>query len=383
MAQIWTLFNFVKKNDSRTVLFFADGTFESNAMMLIPVANQLNQKNIAIYFGFEYGKEKETYITNALHKLIKLVSLKNSKWIQIFSLYNNVGIKQKIGYFIYPIILLNLILKSRPKYLLVANDIMYPSKILVKLCKRIGIKTLSLQHGALCSPFFPIEADMLGVYSEGVKNFIVKENLAHPVQLISVGNPRWDSLFSEIKNKKFPNKHKILILSQAIPYQESSGKLDSNIEAMFELVHYIATSLPNIEIVIKLHPLENDESWNGKINVKKFSNLSISKNQNLISLLSTSTICISGATTAFIEAALFGLKCLAYRPGPESIAVPNKTEMDHFLELFTDKDTLLQRVQMITRQDSFDFSLNNNSILDHFGYSSEYIADLIQKELNK
>lgn len=383
LVKIWTLFNFVKKNDSHTVLFFADGTFESNAMMLIPVANQLNQKNIAIYFGFEYGKEKETYISNALHKLIKLVSLKNSKWIQFFSLYNNVGIKQKIGYFIYPIILLNLIFKSRPKYLLVANDIMLPSKVLVKLCKSIGVKTLSLQHGALCPPFFPIEADKLGVYSQGVKEFIVKNKFAREEQIISVGNPRWDTLKDQMKNINALEKHCVLILSQAVVYQDAQEIVDPNIEAMFDLVKVIAFTFPDIQVKIRLHPLEDQTLWDNKINFSEFDNLSFAKDEDLVAALKSSTICISGATTAFIEAALFGLKCIAYRPNIGTIAVPLETEMDYFLKIFHNSEDLLFELKNTLQNINFSNDTNNDKILDNFGHSAMYIADFIQEEIIK
>lgn len=348
--------------------------------MLVPVANKLEENNLTTTFSFEYGEVKEATLQNSINPIIHQVSIKKSWLINYFSLYNSSSLKQKIGFFTYPIVLLKLILKIKPRYLLVANDIMFPSKILVKFCKHLNIPTLSLQHGALCSPFFPIEADKLGVYSEGVKNFIVQNNLAKKERIVSLGNPRWDNLLTETKQKQTPLTHSIVILSQAIAYRDHQGVIDKNIDSMFDLVSRIAYNFPNIQIVVKLHPLENASLWKEKIDFPKFTNLSLSDN-NLISLLKQCTICVSGATTAFIEAALFGVKCLAYRPGDSSISVPKETEMDHFIEIFEDPDLLMSEIQRIIDINITIFPIKQDIILDHFGHSAEYIAQYIQSEI--
>lgn len=313
---------------------------------------------------------------------INQISIKKFRLVKYFSLYNSSLIKQRIGFFTYPIVLLRLILKIKPKYTIVANDIMLPSKVLVKLCKHVDIPTLSLQHGALCEPFFPIEADKLGVYSEGVKNFIVQNNLADKDQIITLGNPRWDKLLSDIENKKIPKKHSILILSQAIAYKNSRGIIDENIEAMFNLVENLAMQLPNIDIFVKLHPLESSALWEEKVNFSRFQNLVIYK-ENLTEALMQSTICISGATTAFIEAALFEVKCIGYRPAKSTIAVPKKTEMDYFIKIFEDIDALLDEVKKTISDDKKIFTIDKNYILEHFGNSAEYIAEYIKSEIVK
>lgn len=377
---IWATY-LPKKLNHVSILVFADGTFDSNALMLVPVANKLNEQNLNVTFAFEYGTSREIQLQAALNSTIRQVSIKKSKLVSCFSLYNSLSFKRTIGYFTYPIVLMRIILESNPSYLLVANDIMLPSKIVVRLCKFMSIPTLSLQHGAICDPFFPIEANMFGVYSEGVKDFIIAKNLAKKEQIISLGNPRWDSLITEIANKKVPIKHCILILSQAVGYRNKEGIIDDNIEEMFKLVSTLANYFPSINIVIKLHPLENSNLWNEKINFSKFHNLSLS-NENLTTLLKYSTICISGATTAFIEAALFDLKCIGFRPGKSSVGVPKETEMDYFIEIFEDPKELIEHVQKIIITDIMTFPIEKNLILDYFGYSAQYIANYIGNKIN-
>ncbi len=375
-------FSLLEKKENHSVLIFADGTYESNALMLVPVANKLKEKKIDVTFVFEYGYLKEKELEKLLDFEINQISIKKFRLVKYFSLYNSSSLKRKIGFFTYPIVLLRLILKIKPSYILVANDIMMPSKTLVNFCKHIQIPTLSLQHGALCEPFFPIEADKLGVYSEGVKNFIEKNNLADKNKIVSLGNPRWDNLKTYIKNKEIPTNHTILILSQATSYKDAKGIVDENIEGMFNLVERIAKQFPNIEIIVKLHPLENSILWNQKVNFLKYNNLKLF-DEDLISALTKSTICISGATTAFIEAALFGLKCIGYRPYKATIAVPKETEMDYFIKIFEDYNLLIEEVKKTIFDNNKNFQIDKNYILDHFGNSAEYISKYIISEIVK
>ena len=134
-------FSLLEKKENHSVLIFADGTYESNALMLVPVANKLKEKKIDVTFVFEYGYLKEKELEKLLDFEINQISIKKFRLVKYFSLYNSSSLKRKIGFFTYPIVLLRLILKIKPSYILVANDIMIPSKTLVNFCKHIQIPT--------------------------------------------------------------------------------------------------------------------------------------------------------------------------------------------------------------------------------------------------
>lgn len=372
-----------KKQDVKRVLVFADGTFDSNAMMVLPVANELNFLKIEVWFGFEYGNVKTQYILQYLHPAIKYFSLKESLLIRFFSFYQTSRIRRVVGFLVYPLKILQLLIVSKPNYILVANDIMIPSKTLILFANFLAIPNLSLQHGALCAPFFPLTAEKIGVYSNDVKEFIIKNRWVTEEKMIIVGNPKWDYLHPHsCRNSKKYFKN-ILILSQAPGYLLDSQKPDKNIEKVFGLVQQLANEFPECKIQVRLHPLEDGSLWKSKIDFIKYHNIMLcNSDEKLLDRLQVTDICISGATTAFYEASLLGVKCIAFRPDVSTIAVPSITEMDSFLFVCTKEVTILKYIKDFYENSIIFSEYENKCPVAYFGNSTKFIAEYIEAVIN-
>lgn len=378
------MYFFSKKQMTKKVLVFADGTFDSNAMMVLPVANEISLNNLEVWFGFEYGNAKTQYILEHLSPAIKYFSLKKSILIRFFSFYQTNRIKRIMGFLIYPIKILQLLTLSRPNFVLVANDIMIPSKTLVLLANFLKIPNLSLQHGALCAPFFPITVEKMGVYSDDVKEFIIKNKWAEEEKLIVVGNPKWDYIhkFAQCNNveKKLNN---ILILSQVPGYLIDFNNPDMNIERIFGLVKQLSNTFPECTIRIRTHPLEDGCLWREKIDFIKYQNVEMcNAAESLLELLQKTDICISGATTAFYEASLLGVKCIAFRPSHSTVAVPNITEMDPFLFVCKTEIAVLEYIKAFYSNSTRHNEDNESHPIAYFGHSAKFIAGYIQVAIN-
>lgn len=379
----WSIFSYFssKKQRNKRVLVFADGTFDSNAMMVLPVANELSSKKLEVWFSFEYGHLKTQHILHHLHPTIKIFSLKQSTLIRFFSFYQTNRIKRIIGFLVYPIKILQLLNLSRPNYILLANDIMIPSKTLAHFANFLKIPNLSLQHGALCSPFFPITAEKMGVYSNNVKEFIIKNGWATAEKIIITGNPKWDYIHEwTFKNIKKVNLQNILILSQVPGYLLDSKNPDDNIGRIFGLVQKLSLAFPKCIIQIRLHPLEDGMLWQKKIDFSNHHNIVLcDKEEQLLSLLKRVDICISGATTAFYEAALLDVQCIAFRPSHSTIAVPNVTEMDNFLTVCKNEKEVVEYIKDYYEKPIEHKKSNSICPVSYFGYSTKFLAEHIQQ----
>lgn len=372
-----------KKQSAKHVLVFADGTFDSNAMMVLPVANELNLRKIKVWFGFEYGNAKTQYILERLSPAIKYFSLKKSILIRVFSFYQTSRIKRIVGFLVYPLKILQLLTVSKPNYILVANDIMIPSKTLILFANFLKIPNLSLQHGALCAPFFPLTAEKIGVYSHDVKEFIIKNGWAKEEKMIIVGNPKWDYLHQYTHKYSTKYLKNILILSQASGYLLDLKTPDKNIEKMFGLIKQLSNAFPECTIQIRLHPLEDGTLWREKIDFIKYHNIILcNSEEKLLDRLQVTDICISGATTAFYEASLLGVKCIAFRPDASTIAVPSITEMDSFLFVCTKEATVLKYIKDFYENSIIFGEHENNCPVAYFGNSAKFIAEYIEVAIN-
>jgi len=373
-----------KKQSVNHVLVFADGTFDSNAMMVLPVANELNFRKIKVWFGFEYGNAKTHYILEHLSPAIKYFSLKKSILIRFFSFYQTSRIKRIIGFLVYPLKILQLLTVSKPNYILVANDIMVPSKTLVLFAKFLKIPNLSLQHGALCAPFFPLTAEKIGVYSIDVKEFMIKNGWVREEKIIIVGNPKWDSIYKNTsRNNAKGNLKNILILSQVPGYLLDSKNPDKNIERMFGLIKQLSNAFLECTIQIRLHPLEDGTLWREKIDFTKYHNIMLcNSEEKLLDRLQVTDLCISGATTAFYEASLMGVPCIAFRPDVSTIAVPSVTEMDSFVFVCTQETSVLKYVKDFYENSIVSSNHDNHYPVAHFGNSAKFIAEYIQAAIH-
>jgi CDP-glycerol glycerophosphotransferase (TagB/SpsB family) len=191
-----------------------------------------------------------------------------------------------------------------------------------------GVPTLELQHGIIhpyhegyiytkdeithddgVTPYCPIP-DKTAVYGPYCKNVLTKVSVYPEDSVVITGQPRYDFLYriDEIFDKETickdldlnPNKGIIVLATQG--FQPKYGYPDYD-RQLLDAVFNSMNDFPDIQLVIKLHPVEDGELQRKMIAERKLKNVLIIKNE-LYEILSVCDILMSINSTVAIEATI-------------------------------------------------------------------------------
>ncbi|KAB2933653.1 MAG: hypothetical protein F9K24_07365 [Leptonema illini] len=363
----------------RPVLVFADGTFESNALMVESVAYEIGRRK-AVVWAYEYGPSHSERLQKGVGSGGHVVQCNIQEWflIRIFSLYRR-SIWRPVSFAVYIILLSRWFYSLSPSILVLANDIMFSSRFLAFLARARGIPSVALQHGTVGPAHFPMVADRFGVYSEAVRDYVVACGWLELDRIIVVGNPRWDLLVGT--KDRLSTTRNILVLSQASAI-EVLGTRDPNIEALFSLIESLAIKYGDRTFTIRLHPLEDGRHWRDL--EQSLANVHIQKSVNveLAAALRSSDFVISGSSTGFYEAAIMGLPCISYRPYANSAVVLPVTEMDSFLLIARAEGEVVDLIEQFYR-DPQSFPRLNNRPVANMGSATAGVAAYVLNSLKE
>ncbi len=189
----------------------------------------------------------------------------------------------------------NMITKTNPSLFFLSNEYSSWERNLIIAAKQEKLPVFALQHGiihpthrgymyssrdidttgSILSPYCPVP-DKTAVYGEKFKNLLISGGFP-PTLIEMTGQPRFDiffSLKSFFKNKnrlrdilKLPKDKYLLIWTT-----ETHGlPLDENIKNI-DAVYNAVSNLPEVELIIKLHPGENQvaplyRKYNSKVRI--------------------------------------------------------------------------------------------------------------------
>jgi len=198
---------------------------------------------------------------------------------------------------------------------------------LINAAKQVGIPTISIQHGIIYEelmPYFHLPEHISGknaklnfplpdrmcVWSKKVKEYLLKfGNFPEKVPVVT-GDPKLDYLPSVIKNfsyQKITEKMKIPKNKKVILFATENLPNMNEKELVTNTVINAIKNLPDIHLIIKIHPNENDDSfYRKKIDMLKLSNFSIVKDVNLYETLFISDVVVLSYSTVGYEAMLMG-----------------------------------------------------------------------------
>jgi hypothetical protein len=110
---------------------------------------------------------------------------------------------------------------------------------------------------------YPLLKDKIAVWGNIQKDYLLNERQIDIEKIIVTGSPRHDPFFKEIKKM---NNLKKTVLITPHPITNLSGKADTNLYLRFENLLrnlcVILKTIPNLEIIIKLHPGQDDYNHN-------------------------------------------------------------------------------------------------------------------------
>ena len=212
---------------------------------------------------------------------------------------------------------------EKPDLVLISCEYCIHGRSTTIACKMRGIPSLALQHGIIhpfhtgyfhlpdeinqkreLSPQYCPIPDKTAVYGPFVQNVLIEECNYPEDTIVITGQPRYDELAEPNKHfsrKEFcrrygldPNKKIALLATQPNPEKRRESFLSPTLRAL--------KKLPNIQIVIKPHPNE-DELWNKKIaQDKNVYATFIPKRSSIFEALYSCDIMLTINSTSAIEA---------------------------------------------------------------------------------
>lgn len=186
--------------------------------------------------------------------------------------------------------------------MLVPSDHQVTEKTAVTVGNFMEIPTLMVQHGVWVEPLgIPITASKMAVMGEIPKDYFV--NLGEsPDKLIVTGSSMFDGLlekkFDKEKTLRMLNlkddKKIIVFTMQSFPREENEILLRSVLKAM--------KNLSDVQMVIKPHPIEDEEFYKSLVNDIGATDTVVTKNVNLLELLNACDTLMTVTSTTALEA---------------------------------------------------------------------------------
>lgn len=228
-----------------------------------------------------------------------------------------------------------MITRVNPEILITMEDVSGMLRATVRVCKKNGIKTLVVQHGALTVEMngfhvMPLEADKQAVWGESDKLWAVKRGKAPETQVVT-GNPKFDLLVamkdncqlgdSPIYTKLKLNPKKGIVVIATEWYSGSSSSY-----APEEIEQFIRKSLqalkrfPEKQVVVKLHPSFSNEYSEVVRSILKELDMPkvVVTEKYLWQLLISCDLLIIQSSTTGLEALLFDKPVITYSSGANS-----------------------------------------------------------------
>lgn len=221
----------------------------------------------------------------------------------------------------------NMIKKEKPDVVFLSSDATFFGRIIVAVSKLNKVPVVGIQHGnwfgasleyihssgelgprgEASAPYCPIP-DKTALFGQYYKQYLVNKGKYKPEWIEVTGSPRWDSLsnISNVYNKKDickdlglnPNKKIVILTSSPSRIREEKTNVAYTVCGAIK-------NLKNVQLIVKLHPLEIFSLKQYKriakeVEIKK--GIVFLRDYSLFKLLYISDVLISTASTTLIEA---------------------------------------------------------------------------------
>lgn len=378
--------------------------------------NDICHKPFIIYWSFDIwkkGKKAKKYFSDVWN------SLKTDEKFGELLKHKNVNLdflERRLCYYFttvferrlkYIEMAKRMIEEERPKLILMETEFGSFQRALVIAGKLKGIPVLAVQHGVITptyngyiyakddispegsvkSPYCPIP-DKTVVYGQYDKDILTKLSAYPDDSVVVTGSPRYDSLYYADKiynkNKIFKqlnlNSSKKMILWTT---QTHGFPLDENKKNIFAVYNAIK-SLKNVQLVIKLHPSEDQKASPYKKD-KSFEPVIIGRKADTQALLFISDLLITRHSTTAMEAVALNKPVIILNLSGEPDPVEYVKE-GVALGVYKEDD-LKPAIEKLLEDDS-ELAKNRKRYIEKHLYkvdekASERVVDLIEKMIEE
>jgi hypothetical protein len=219
--------------------------------------------------------------------------------------------------------------RARPSILVTMEDVSPICRILVRVCKMRGVATLVIQHGMTAAdpgvhPVLPFEADVQAVWGNLTKEWAIKRGKSPESQVIT-GNPRYDF----IAHRRGTSDHARIALSRSLDLNEgtivvvapswyepvTSSYTPERDEAFLRNTLATLKTFPEVQVVVKLHPMYSSEyEAMTRAVTDELQTSTVVTNCFLWELLETCDLLITDTSTVALEAILFEKPVITFSP---------------------------------------------------------------------
>jgi CDP-glycerol glycerophosphotransferase (TagB/SpsB family) len=215
----------------------------------------------------------------------------------------------------------------KPKLVYINNSYSHSAWPIIVACKELNIPTIEQQHGLIGRNHlaylvprhiaqrakFPL-CDIMVVWGEFTKRFLVRAGVYQPEQVYVCGFPRIDSLLEALPDKKETLTRLSITLDAKVVLYTSNRFAQGFMNDMLDNIAQVGDRAA-VHWIIKLHPREKDEAkWQMAVEQRKIKNVTILRQFDFYALLGACDIHISFASTTLIEAAVLGKLNLGFKP---------------------------------------------------------------------
>ncbi len=226
---------------------------------------------------------------------------------------------------------------EKPEVMVIFSETDPFGRIMVAMARKKKIPCLGIQHGSigiaegtfiedrsdiprgkgLNFPECPIP-HITAVYGESAKEILVKYNKYNPRSIVITGQPRYDKFkhLDRIYSKENICKRlgldiskKIIVLATTPFY--SKREQEEFVEAAYKAVK----NLPDVQLIVKVHPNETDISiYKMLAEKRKLENFKIIRDVDIYKLLYSSDLMIGGISTTVIDASVLNKPVIVLDP---------------------------------------------------------------------
>ena len=216
----------------------------------------------------------------------------------------------------------------RPSLILTASDAHYAAQIFTVVGARLGIPSLSVQHGTFGQPFgyLPLRASTLAVWGPAIKAWCV-ENGAPGHRIAVTGQPRFDTLLARSRAVDRDGFLAGVQLATTLPtILFAPESLSSCPELARWMTSQLVAALHDIaemQVLVRPHPSDSEKQHRGGVPPQLAPRMVVNRQGDVAEALAACDVVVLGQSTLGLEAMIVGRPVIMLLPeGGDRGAVP-------------------------------------------------------------
>ncbi len=267
-----------------------------NAKLASYNRSQLRNKRVDVFFGNTVFDIIQGMLLLFLRFPTLNREVNNNKWKEM---QKSLGYSSYFSIYFYLILFQRILLQTRPKLIVMANDHNVDTRCLLFIAKEFGIKTAYIQHAHVGPLFPPLEFDFAFLDGEIAYN-IYKQ----------IGSVNSQVVLSGIQ-KDLPNNPQLAAVKK-----KNLGMALNLIDSWEKVRVFLDKLIDGVKVDIRLHPAMNERDvpeYVGKH--KRVEGIHSAKNIPLGVFFARIGELVAGSTSLHLEASLCRITCFYYNFG--------------------------------------------------------------------